>query len=181
LEFSSPEGFRHASGPSNWNQQQGFYIYRADRMIQSGGWCRLRTQDEHTKLARVALSFPPKLDSAFKINVAKMRVQLPLQLRDQIEAALRPVIKAAQERYRTTSKKHQTSSSTDYPPSSSESHLAAAQPPAKYKGGAAPVERTWTLEEIENALNDAAAVDEKPIIAKVMAKVRRKLSPTKTR
>lgn len=49
-DFSSPDAFRAASGPANWNQQQGFYIYRAGRMIQSGGWSNLHAPDEHTKL-----------------------------------------------------------------------------------------------------------------------------------
>src|SRR5207244_2947558 len=95
-DFSSPDAFRRASGPSNWNQQQGFYIHRAGRLIQSGGWCRLRTADEHTKLARIALSFMPVLDEAFKINVAKMRVQLPAQIREQMEQAVGPVVRTAQ-------------------------------------------------------------------------------------
>jgi hypothetical protein len=99
-KFSSQEAFKAAAGPNNWNQQQGFYIYRADRLIQSGGWSRMRTVDEHTKLARVALRFSPQLDEAFKVNVAKMRVQLPQQIRDQIEQCLKPVIKLAQEIYR---------------------------------------------------------------------------------
>jgi len=98
--FSSPQAHAAAAGPLRWNRQQGFYIYRANRMIQSGGWSNLRTMDEHTKLARVALGFDPRLDDAFRINVAKMRVQLPRQLREQIEKAIAPVIKAAQVTYR---------------------------------------------------------------------------------
>lgn len=98
-DFSSPDAFRLASGPANWNQQQGFYIYRAGRMIQSGGWSNLRAPDEHTKLARVAVSFAPKLDEAFKINVAKMRVQMPAQIRDAVRDAVIPVIKLARETY----------------------------------------------------------------------------------
>lgn len=98
-DFSSPEAFRAASGPANWNQQQGFYIYRASRMIQSGGWSNLRAPDEHTKLARISLSFPPKLDEAFKINVAKMRVQMPAQIRDAVREAIGPVVKLARETY----------------------------------------------------------------------------------
>jgi hypothetical protein len=98
-DFSSPEAFRAASGPANWNQQQGFYIFRAGRMIQSGGWSNLRAPDEHTKLARVAISFSPLLDEAFKINVAKMRVQLPAQIRDAIRDAIVPVVKLAREIY----------------------------------------------------------------------------------
>jgi hypothetical protein len=83
-DFTTQDVFRRASGPANWNQQQGFYVYRANRMIQSGGWSNLRAPDEHTKLARVAVSFPPALDEAFKINVAKMRVQMPSAIRDEI-------------------------------------------------------------------------------------------------
>ena len=99
-QFSSPEAHAAATGPLRWNRQQGFYIYRAGRMVQNGGWSNLRTLDEHTKLARVALSFDPRLDEAFRINVAKMRVQIPRQLREQIEQAIAPVIRQAQAVYR---------------------------------------------------------------------------------
>lgn len=98
-DFSSPEAFRNASGPANWNQQQGFYMYRAGRMIQSGGWSNLRARDEHTKLARIAVSFAPALDEAFKVNVAKMRVQMPAVSRDAIREAISPVVKLAREAY----------------------------------------------------------------------------------
>lgn len=98
-DFSSPDAFRNASGPAKWNQQQGFYIYRAGRMIQSGGWSNLRAPDEHTKLARVAVSFLPALDEAFKINVAKMRVQMPSAIRDTVRDAIVPVVKLAREIY----------------------------------------------------------------------------------
>jgi anti-sigma regulatory factor (Ser/Thr protein kinase) len=99
-DFSSPDTFRLASGPANWNQQQGFYVYRSHRLIQSGGWCRIRSVDEHTKLARVALRFSPQLDDAFRVNVSKMRVELPHWIRDQIAEAITPVIRIANEAYR---------------------------------------------------------------------------------
>lgn len=86
--FSSEAAWRRQSGPANWNYQQGLYIYRANRLIQSGGWSRIRTIDEHTKLSRIALFFNPELDAAFGINVAKMRVKLPSELKDQIEDAV---------------------------------------------------------------------------------------------
>jgi hypothetical protein len=99
-DFSSPESFRRASGPANWNQQQGFYVYRSDRLIQSGGWCRIRTLDEHTKLARVALHFSPRLDHAFRVNVSKMRIQLPTSIREELATAIAPVTKLANDLYR---------------------------------------------------------------------------------
>ena len=104
-EFSTADNFRRASGPANWNQQQGFYVYRSDRLIQCGGWCRIRTLDEHTKLARVALRFSPHLDEAFRVNVSKMRVQLPTGMREQITEAISSVTKLANDVYRRTSSK----------------------------------------------------------------------------
>lgn len=99
-KFSSPEAHARASGPNKWNRQQGFYIYRADRMIQSGGWSNIRTLDEHLKLARVAVFFSPKLDEAFKINVPKMRVSLPVSIRDAVTKAIAPVLSLANMEYR---------------------------------------------------------------------------------
>ena len=36
-QFSSAEAHSAVAGPRKWNRQQGFYIYRGDRLIQSGG------------------------------------------------------------------------------------------------------------------------------------------------
>lgn len=99
-DFSSDAAWKRASGPRQWNQQQGFYIYRADRMIQSGGWSRMRAADEHTKLARAALEFWPDLDDEFEINISKMRVRLPEELRERLGAPVTQLIKRAQEKYR---------------------------------------------------------------------------------
>jgi hypothetical protein len=98
--FSNPRAFQRAGGPNRWNSQQGFYIYRADRMIQSGGWSRMRTPDEHTKLARAALDFYPDLDSEFQINVAKVRVTLPAELKDDLKEPVERLAKRAQLIYR---------------------------------------------------------------------------------
>lgn len=98
--FSSQDAFNRASGPRKWNAQQGFYIYRADRLVQSGGWCGLRATDEHRKLARIAISFNPRLDDEFKINVPKMRVLLPAAIRDDIDRFTKPAVKLAEEIYR---------------------------------------------------------------------------------
>lgn len=98
--FSSPEAHEAASGPSRWNRQQGLYVYRRDRLIQSGGWNRLRTLDEHAKLARIAVDIPPTAESTFRINVSKMTVGLPEALRPQLRALLAGVVSVAQDVYR---------------------------------------------------------------------------------
>lgn len=98
--FSSVESFRRLAGPAKWNNQQGFYIYRANRLIQSGGWCRMRTADEHAKLARASIDFFPELDAAFEVNVAKARVNLPLALRERLTSHVEQWVRRAQAVYR---------------------------------------------------------------------------------
>ncbi len=114
--FSTSEAFNRASGPRKWNAQQGFYIYRADRLIQSGGWCGLRATDEHRKLSRIAISFGPKLDDEFKINVPKMRVLLPPSIRDEVEKWIRSAVKMAEDIYRNGKPKNPSPPSPPPPP-----------------------------------------------------------------
>lgn len=99
-EFSDTAAWQRASGPLKWNRQQGLYIYRANRLIQWGGWSRIRTMDEHSKLARVALDFTPNLDAAFGINISKVIVKLPADLRDELEPVINQVARIAGQRYR---------------------------------------------------------------------------------
>ena len=87
-EFSSLAAWRDAAGPGPWNQQQGFYFYRNDRLLQSGGWSRLHAPDEHIKLLRVAVNFPKLLDRAFEINVTKMRARFPAALREEVKGLI---------------------------------------------------------------------------------------------
>ena len=56
-QFSRRQEFERLSGPLKWNRQQGLYIYRADRLVQWGGWAGIRSIDEHTKLARASVDF----------------------------------------------------------------------------------------------------------------------------
>lgn len=98
--FSSQAEFERLGGPKRWNRQQGLYIYRADRLVQSGGWAGLRGIDEHTKLARASLDFPTALDEAFKINVAKMRVSIPSELRQSVARPLNELCTLADATYR---------------------------------------------------------------------------------
>lgn len=104
-EFSSTEEFERHSGPLNWNRQQGIYTYRADRLVQWGGWNGIRGIDEHTKLARASLEFDTDLDSVFNINVAKMRVTLPPQIRQMLERPINELCAYADDRYRKASRR----------------------------------------------------------------------------
>lgn len=104
-KFSSVAEFERLSGPLKWNRQQGLYAYRANRLVQWGGWNGLRGIDEHTKLARVALEFDTDLDEAFHINVAKMRVSIPPELRQMLERPIHEVCVMADDVYRKSAKR----------------------------------------------------------------------------
>ena len=98
--FSTPEAHRAAGGPARWNRHQGFYIYRRDRLIQAGGWNRLRTLDEHAKLARIAIDLPIGEEDRFAVDIAKMRVSIPEELRPTLRTVASVVVAVAQESYR---------------------------------------------------------------------------------
>jgi hypothetical protein len=100
-QFSSSSAHLRAGGPAKWNKQQGFYIYRAGRLLQSGGWCGLRTSDEHSKLARVLVEIPAGFDDLFKVNISKMKINFPREMREQTIHKLAPTLKKANDSYRT--------------------------------------------------------------------------------
>jgi hypothetical protein len=98
--FSTAAAHARAAGPSRWNRQQGLYFYRHDRLVQGGGWNRLRTTDEHTKLARIAVDLPEDSEELLGLNVPKMRVNIPRELRNQLTALVSGVAAQAAMVYR---------------------------------------------------------------------------------
>lgn len=102
-KFTSPEDFERLSGPLKWNRQQGLYIFRANRLVQFGGWNGLRGIDEHTKLARASIDFDTDLDEMFHINVAKMSVVLPLALKNMLDRPIHDLCARADAVYRQAS------------------------------------------------------------------------------
>jgi hypothetical protein len=111
--FSTPRAHHAAGGPRRWNRQQGFYFYRNDRMIQAGGWNRIRTSDEHTKLARISVDFSPAADHLFELNVSKTQVRVPAELRAELATIASSVARFAQDSYRGKSDGHQGADITD--------------------------------------------------------------------
>lgn len=61
----------------------------------------MRAPDEHLKLARAAIDFFPDLDHAFEVNVAKVRVSIPADLRQQLQRPIENLVRAAQAAYRS--------------------------------------------------------------------------------
>jgi len=69
------------SGEEGLLKNQGFYVYRNDRLIIYGTWFRLIKHGELSQIARVSIDIPNSLDSIWKITVDKSDAQLPSALR----------------------------------------------------------------------------------------------------
>lgn len=61
----------------NLRNEQGFYIYRNERLIIWGTWFRLERKDELSKLARVMVDIPSDLDYMWNIDIKKSSANLP--------------------------------------------------------------------------------------------------------
>ncbi len=71
--------FERAGGPRGWVEQQGFYVYRRDRLIVSGDWLKLGgfRKDERHVLARVVVELPPEQDLDWSLDVKKSSAAPP--------------------------------------------------------------------------------------------------------
>lgn len=79
--------YEQAAGPLGWDAQQGFYVYRRDRLIVAGDWLGLRylTRDAAHILARIAIDVPASLDHAWSLDVTKGTVRPPGPLSEDLK------------------------------------------------------------------------------------------------
>ena len=85
----TPEASQTAAGPEGWNAQQGFYVYRNQRMLVAGSWLGLGSgrawiKEEAQRLARIRLDIPNTMDAAWKIDIRKSVARPPVQIRDRL-------------------------------------------------------------------------------------------------
>lgn len=98
--FKSNSEHRLAGGPGGWNAQQGFYLYRGERLIIAGEWLGLGWQKEdHYKLARILVDIPNSMDPDWQIDVKKSTAAPPPVLRDWLTGIAQNVRKTAKEVY----------------------------------------------------------------------------------
>lgn len=81
----SDEVFRFAEGTKGWNEHQGFYIYRNERLLLAGDWLGLFRKEEHYKLVRIQVDIPNSLDADWQIDIKKSVARPPLIYREQIK------------------------------------------------------------------------------------------------
>ena len=85
------EEYEKNGGPEGWNSQQGFYIYRNNRLLVSGGWLGLGTRrswtrEESHRLARISVDITNSSDSDadWKIDIRKSIARPPVSIRPML-------------------------------------------------------------------------------------------------
>ena len=85
----SDEQSRVGGGPNGWLAQQGFYIYRNDRILVAGDWLRLGrarpwAKEEQFKLARLSIDIPNAMDHLWSLDIKKSTAKPPAIIRDSL-------------------------------------------------------------------------------------------------
>jgi hypothetical protein len=79
-----------AAGIHGWNAQQGFYVYRNERLLVAGDWLGLGFQkEEHCKLARIQVDLSNSMDDDWNIDVKKSRARPPVDLKTDLKRIAR--------------------------------------------------------------------------------------------
>jgi hypothetical protein len=84
-----PRMYGRAAGPDGWTAQQGFYVYRNERLLVAGSWLglgqgRAWTKEEAHRLARIRLDIPNKADDEWKIDIRKSTARPPVMLKARL-------------------------------------------------------------------------------------------------
>ena len=72
------------AGPNGWYDQQGFYVYRNDRLLINGSWLGMFGKNDHSKLARIYLNFSNDRDKEWKLDIKKSQATPPYKLRKDL-------------------------------------------------------------------------------------------------
>jgi len=102
---TTDEEYVKYEGERGYLRNQGFYIYRNERLIISGTWFRLIKQGELTKLVRVRVDIPNTLDHIWNINIMKSSAHPPPVIREVLRQVIPKIKESGTRVYRARGKK----------------------------------------------------------------------------
>jgi hypothetical protein len=78
------EDYEKSGGALGWFQQQGFYIYRGDRLLVAGDWLGLEKKRDYSKLARISINFSNTNDFNWNLDIKKSTATPPVEIRREL-------------------------------------------------------------------------------------------------
>ena len=76
--------YENSGGSLGWFQEQGFYIYRGDRLLVAGDWLGLEKKRDYSKLARIAINFSNINDFNWQLDIKKSTATPPIEIRREL-------------------------------------------------------------------------------------------------
>jgi hypothetical protein len=76
--------YEKTGGSLGWFQEQGFYIYRGDRLLVAGDWLGLEKKRDYSKLARIAVNFTNANDFNWHLDIKKSTATPPIEIRKEL-------------------------------------------------------------------------------------------------
>lgn len=104
-DLLSKSDFNRAGGREGWLKQQGYYVYRSDRLIVPGDWLGLgrggkRWQDEEQyRLARLSIDISNSIDKDWSLDLKKELTIPPKLLKEKLTKLAEQVRKDARESF----------------------------------------------------------------------------------
>ena len=87
-------------GKEGINRNQGFYVYRNNRLIIHGTWFGILKHGDLSDLVRVKVDIPNTMDKFWKISIDKNNAKLPVSLKTRLKEILQPVTSKSVKVYR---------------------------------------------------------------------------------
>jgi len=84
--------YENSGGSLGWFQEQGFYIYRGDRLLVAGDWLGLQKKRDYSKLARIAVNFSNENDFNWHLDIKKSTATPPIEIRKELDRIARIAI-----------------------------------------------------------------------------------------
>jgi hypothetical protein len=76
--------YENTGGSLGWFQQQGFYIYRGDRLLVAGDWLAIEKKRDYSKLARISINFTNTNDFNWNLDIKKSTATPPIEIRKEL-------------------------------------------------------------------------------------------------
>jgi hypothetical protein len=94
--------FKNIGGQYGWNSNQGFYVYREDRLVVHGVWFDKRhKRDSSYDLARVKIDLPRASDGSWSLSIAKNQVSPPARLEKELRQVAEIVRQKSEKVYKS--------------------------------------------------------------------------------